>query len=187
MRLKEFIYFIIIFTIIYFLSLYIYDQIKNKKALNKKNEEDKNTIKLEEFNKFAKFYNVIITFQEDVLEKLSIILHSNIEINMQQICNDFNISVDELIVIILYLEYNDLIGKRAIVKNQNCTCQLTEKDESLILKYSLLFFDKFDYETMLQKGGFGSEAEIKYMDNRYLIPGVIIKDSTIYYYGDNYE
>ena len=39
MRLKEFIIFIVIFTIIYFVSFYLYDKYKNKKALeNSENE-----------------------------------------------------------------------------------------------------------------------------------------------------
>ena len=99
----------------------------------------------------------------------------------------YNITIDEFIVVILYLEYKDLIKKRIISKQLDSTSPLSEKDEDLILKYSLLFFNKYNYNTLIEKAGFGAEQELDYMMKKLIIPGVKIENSNIYYIGDSNE
>ena len=120
----------------------------------------------------------------DIIRNLFNELENNLSITLSEMANKYNISKDELIVIILFLEYKDLIKKRIISQNLDRTTPLTEKEESLILKYSLLFFNKFDYKTILEKAGFGAEQEIQYLMEKKLLPGVKIENNNLIYVGD---
>ena len=114
-------------------------------------------------------------------------IKNNYSISLSQISAKYNISINELIIVILYLEYKDLIIKRSISKNLDCTSPLTEKEEALVLKYSLLLFNKYDYNSLIKNAGFGAEKELDYMMNKLIIPGIRIENSTIYYVGDSNE
>ena len=187
MRLKEFIIFIIIFTIIYFLAFYIYDQIKNKKAVQKKNEESIEAVNLAEYIKFALFYGLNSMIDENLFKMMFNFLHDNVVINLQDTANAYQISIDEIVILILFLEYKDAITKRCILKEKNCTTRLTDNEDGLCVKYSIWFYNKNDYNTILQKAGFAGQNEISELQSKNLIPGIIIKDNQIYYYGDSHE
>ncbi|MBR4672230.1 MAG: hypothetical protein IKO78_03385 [Bacilli bacterium] len=182
MRFKEFIIFIIIFTIIYILFFVIYDYIRNKKAVQKSEESKEKLFDITSYYKFALFYGINSSINENVLKNIKNNIESNINISLSQCAKNENVSVAELITIILFLEYEDLIKKRAIIESQDCTIPLSETDDSLLLKYSILLINKFDYKTIIEKGGFNSEKEIDYLNSRKLLVGVKINDKNIEYY-----
>ena len=184
MRLKEFIIFIIIFTIIYFLSFWIYDYISNKKALKKLNEKKEQLLTKEKFKIFCNFYNVNTEVNSEVIHAVYINAKDNLILSFSKLAELYNISKDEAILLVLYLEYIGFIKKMAILSDNDTTSLLTEYDNSLITKYALYFNNKFDYNTIIQRTGLNSDKELNYLNNKFLIPGVRIINSTIYYIGD---
>lgn len=185
MRFKEFLIFIIIFTILYFVSFAIYDYITNKKAVQKRDEDKEKLFNIQLYFKYAEFYLIHSTINEELLKKITSDLASNLVISLSGYSQENNISVEELIIIISFLEYEDLIPKRAVLIHQDCTTPLTEKDETLILKFSLLFINKYNYKTVLEKAGFNSDKEIEYLSSRNLLIGMkIIDQNLIYFEGD---
>lgn len=187
MRLKEFIIFIIIFTILYVLFFMVFDYFKNKSALEKNKEDKEKNFDTNQFTKFAKFYDIVTEINTEIIKSIYMDIKNNYSISLSQISAKYNISINELIIVILYLEYKDLIIKRSISKNLDCTSPLTEKEEALVLKYSLLLFNKYDYNSLIKNAGFGAEKELDYMMNKLIIPGIRIENSTIYYVGDSNE
>lgn len=184
MRLKEFIIFIIIFTIIYFLGFYIYDSIVNKKASEKRDKEVKDTINIEKYKIFCNFYNVTPSIDKSILEAIHVTLKQSLNNDLNQLVSAYSISMNELIVAILFLEYIGIIKTRKILVENNCCVPLKESDEVLMMKYSLMFSNKFDYDTVTKRIGLNSDKELLYMSTHYMMPGVILKDKILYYVGD---
>ena len=184
MRLKEFIIFLIIFTIIYVLFFVIYDYFANKKSVEKGKLQKESLFQLDKYAKFANFYQITPTISEIALRSLAEDLKNNLIINITPIAEKNNISKDELIIAILYLEYLGLIRKRAIIYNNDCTAPLNENEQNLVVKYSLYFSNKYDYQTIIHNVGINSDKEIDYLYGRYLLPGIRIDNSTISYVGD---
>ena len=187
MRLKEFIIFIIIFTILYISFFIIFDHFSNKIVLEKNKEKKESAFDINQFKFFASFYNITTNINIDTIKSIFFDIKDNYSISLSQMASKYNITIDEFIVVILYLEYKDLIKKRIISKQLDSTSPLSEKDEDLILKYSLLFFNKYNYNTLIEKAGFGAEQELDYMMKKLIIPGVKIENSNIYYIGDSNE
>ncbi len=184
MRLKEFIIFIIIFTIIYVLFFVIYDIIMNKKSNEKRKEDVNNLISINKYLKFIKFYNLNSTLTEENLKNIfqELKISANNDINM--LSSKYGIEYNEVLAIILFLEYIGVIKKRKILIDNNCCVPLSETEESLVLKYSILLSNKMDYNSIIQRMGIGSDKELEYLNSNYLIPGVIINDKNIMYVGD---
>lgn len=184
MRLKGFIIFIIIFTIVYFVGFYIYDRFASKKATEKINKEAKNTIDLDKYRIFCSFYNITPSVDKNVLEALQTSLNLTLNNDLNQLASTYSISINELIVIVLFFEYLGIIKMRKILTENNCCVPLKSNDESLLLKYSLVLSNKFDYDTITKRIGLNSDKELLYMSNNYLMPGIILKDKILYYVGD---
>ena len=111
-------------------------------------------------------------------------LKLNIIINLTPVANDNNISKDELIVVILFLEYLGLIRLRCILYGNDCTAPLNDMEQGYVMKYSLYFSNRYDYRTIVSSAGLNSDKEIDAMCRRYIVPGIRIVDSVIYYVGD---
>ncbi len=184
MRLKEFIIFIIIFTIIYVLFFKIYDHFANKKAIERGKLQEENLFSLDKFNKFATFYGITSSITLGSLRNLAFDLKNNLIINLTPIAEKNNISKDELIIAILYLEYTGLIKKRSIIYENDVTAPINEAEQSALVKYSLYFSNKYDYHSIVQNVGLNADKEIDYLYRRYLLPGVKIDNSIISYVGD---
>lgn len=184
MRLKEFIIFIIIFTVIYFLGFWIYDYISNKKALKKSEETKEKLLTKEKFKIFCNFYNVNTDISSEIIKAVYANAKANLTLSFTKLVELYNISKDEAILIILFLEYLGFINKRVILIDKDTTSLLTEYDNSLITKYALYLNNKFDYNTIIQRAGLNSDKELEYLNNKFLFPGVRIINSTIYYIGD---
>ncbi len=184
MRLKEFIIFIIFFTIIYIVAFAIFDYFQRKKDLKKANLNKQNLITINKYQKFASFYQITPLATEEILKNICTTIKQNYYINISSLSNDFNIDSNELIVIILFLEYIGIIKKRGISFDSNSTFPLNNNDESLIMKYSLYFSNKMDYNTIITNAGFNSTKELEYLYSKFLLPGIIIDNNTVYYVGD---
>ena len=187
MRLKPFIIFIIIFTICYYGGWYLFDCYKNKKDMEKTAKDNYEMININNLIKFASFYEVNITIDNTRLVALYEEMKQLISAKLSELATKYNVSVEELIIAILFLEYKGLVRTRTINVNLDTITKLTDKEESLIIKYSLLFSNKYDYKTLVTNAGFGSEKEIDYMMEKYLVPGVKLDNQTIYYIGDENE
>ena len=183
MRLKEFIIFLIIFTICYFLFFYFYDVFTNKKALEKNEKDTKTLIDLDKYYIFSSFYGIDSHITGSIINLLYFELKQSLNNNLEELSLKYSISIEEVIVVIMFLEYSGVIMKRKIIGGNNCV-SLNNNDETLILKYSLLFANKSDYETIVKEMGITTLKELNYMSEHYLIPGIIFKDSTLTYVGD---
>ena len=106
------------------------------------------------------------------------------QLTQNQLASTYSISINELIVIVLFFEYLGIIKMRKILTENNCCVPLKSNDESLLLKYSLVLSNKFDYDTITKRIGLNSDKELLYMSNNYLMPGIILKDKILYYVGD---
>ncbi len=184
MRLKEFIIFIIIFTIIYFLSFAIYDYFQNKKDIKKASSNKEELINSNSYKKFASFYQITSNIEEQVLKNIATTIQNNYYINLSSFSNEWNITVNELIIVILFLEYIGIIKKRGISYDSNSTFPLNDNDESLIVKYSLYFSNKMEFNEIIRNAGFNSTKELEYLYSKFLLPGIIIDNNSIYYVGD---
>ena len=187
MRLKKFIIFILIFTIFYFVGFYIYDRFKNKKYLKKKEEHDIDLINIENYRRFAIFYHLDYKAEAKTILDIYYEIKNHYFISLSSVSRKYNISINEIVTIILFLEYYSLINKRKISVEKDMTFNITESDSSLILKYSLLISNKYEYSSIIQKAGFNSCNEFKYLYDNFLFPGVIFNNNTVIYFGDCYD
>ena len=187
MRLKQFIIFIIIFTILYFSLFAIYDHFSNKKNLKKLEESKKNLLSIKHYYFFASFYNINSSITEEVLKLIYKDLTDNLIVNLSAFNDKYNVSKEEAIVIILFLEYLELIKRRVISYERDTASPLTEYDNSLVVKYTLYFMNKYDYNTIVGRVGINSDKELAYINSKYLVPGVRIIDKVVYYVGDYHE
>lgn len=184
MRLKEFIIFIIIFTIIYFVGFAIFDHFQRKRDLKKASINKQKLIDLNKYQKFASFYQISPIATQEILNNIYTSIQNNYYINLTTFSSGFGISPTELVVIILFFEYIGIINKRGISLNNDCTIPLNDNDESLIMKYSLYLSNKMDYNSIIRGAGFNSNKELEYLNSKLLLPGVIINNNEIYYVGD---
>lgn len=184
MRLKEFTIFIVIFTIGYTLFFFILDKISDKISEKNNMKEKDNLLNTDKLKKFANFYQIDININREKLLDMYKYLLENTNINLNEFANKCSITPQELIIIILYLEYAGLIKKRCILKEENCTVPINTKDEILIAKYGLYTSNKFDYNSIVSKVGLNSDKELEYLNERFLMPGVILVNQTLYYVGD---
>ena len=184
MRLKPFIIFIIIFTIIYFVALAVYDHFTNKKDEKKTAESNLLLLNLEKLKKFALFYNLNITINEETLRIMYEELRTINSIPISSLTGKYNITKEELIVIIEYLEYLGLMKTLSIHTNQDLISSLDTKEDSIVIKYSIQFSNKYDYNTIIRNVGLGADKEIQTIIDNHLIPGVKFENSTLYYVGD---
>lgn len=184
MRFKEFIIFIIIFTIIYFTSFILYDKYKNKKDIENTENNNFLSIDLNKYHKYASFFGINSLINIESLREIYLMLKNNIVIKISELSLKYNITDEELITIIEYFEYIGILKRKSIHKKEDIIKNVDDKEDALIVKYSILFSNKYDYNTILRNGGFGSEKEINQIIEYHLIPGIKIQDKIIYYVGD---
>jgi hypothetical protein len=155
------------------------------KRSNEKREEDiNNSISLAKYLKFISFYNLNSSLTEENLKNIYRELKANTNNDINMLSSTFGIEYNEVLAVILYLEYISVIRKRKISIENNCCIPLTDTDQSLILKYSLMLSNKMDYNTIIQRAGINSDKELDYLNRNYLMPGVKLEDKNIVYVGD---
>lgn len=190
MSLKEFIIFIIIFTIVYILFFIIYDKIINKTENKKLNDKAKNSIKLENYIEFSKFYgieskmtinNLLSIFSD--YKTIGISDFNLEEIAKKNVCDKY-----EIAVVISYFEYIGLFKRNTILLTTNSIIENPMVEQTLISKYYTLLSNKSDIETIKKTIGESYYSDLTTINEKFLFPGVRFIDQNIYYYvGDKNE
>ena len=184
MRVKEFIFFIIIFTILYFLILRIYDYYKGKKDIKEKEKRNLELINFDNYSKYAKFYNIVTTVNENTLKSIYLDIKDLDNYKISNLWNRYNLSLEEVIVIIEYFEFIKIINIKSINVENDEVLRPNENEELLLVRYYSFFSNKYDYKTIMQNKGLNGEKELETLIKSHLIPGIRIIDKTIYYLGD---
>ena len=184
MRIKEFLIFLLIFTIIYILFFLVYDYINNLKINKKSKEKALTLINIDSYNNFARFYGLSLGISKElILNIYDDIKHLN-SICISEFSKKYNISVNVFIVIIIYLEYIELLGRKSISIESDSINELSSKEGNMVFKYSNFFKIKGSIEAFISSFGDISLSDLIYIDKFFLFPGVRYIDSKIYYVGD---
>ena len=184
MRLKEFIIFIIIFTIVYCLFFYVYDILVSKKANKTRKQDIDNIISINRYAKFCAFYNIKPMIDQILLKNLYFSFDKVINVDLKALAETYGLDINELVVVVLFFEYLGVIKMRKILAETGWCVPLDDSDEALSLKYSLFLSNKYDYDTIVKRTGINSDKELLYMNNNFLIPGAILNNGTLSYVGD---
>lgn len=184
MRLKEFLISVAIFTVIYVLFFIIYDAITLKMLIRKKKKEAYKKIDNNSFPTFALFYGLNATVDKEFIKKVydKYKIESNMKIS--EVSQSLNISNNEFVIILLYLEYLELSPERNIFLQADTTTPLTSIDQTLVNKYKYYINAKMDFNSIKEKMGVSTNNDLYYLDSRFIFPGVRIINSVIYYVGD---
>ena len=184
MRTKGFIIFIIIFTIVYFISLYIYDKLSVKLNNKKIMENASDLIDMNVFIKFANFYNLQVNVTKEIIVQIYMDVRQTESIKISFLGEKYKISNIEFVVIVLYLEYLKLIKSKNISLDNNFIKDMSYKEQNMVNKYSSYFNDKKDCDFIRQNVVGSSMDELNIISSSYLVPGVRMIDSKLYYVGD---
>ncbi len=184
MRLKEFVIFIIIFTILYITFFVVLDKITLKRQLKRARERVLSLMDEKKYYAFACFYGVQKTISKELLFSIYNDVQTLNTIKISDYSDKYQITPYELIIVILYFEYFQLIERKNIGFQENYIHDADYKDQALVYKYGSLFLDKLSYSEILAKLGNGANQELAYLQERFLIPGVRFLNSTLYYVGD---
>ena len=185
MRTNEFIFFTFIFTIGYILFFFIFDRISYKIQKNKERKNALNLISMETYLVFAGFYGL--------QGKTSIDNIHNIYRDLKDFSDSLNISKEalkysldayEYIVIILYLEYLNVIQRKCIIVERDIITKPTDTDSCLLSKYYTYLHDRKDVNGFVNFFGNNAINDLYYLNSKFLIPGIRFINNTLYYVGD---
>lgn len=184
MRLKEFLIYVGIFTVIYVLFFIIYDAVSLKLLIKKKKKQAYKKIDDNSFNKFALFYGLNASVDKDFIKKVYDKYKIDANLKISEVSTSLNISNNELVILLLYLEYLDLSPERNIFLQADTTTPLTTVDQTMVNKYKYYIDEKWDFNTIKDKMGVSTVNDLTYLDSRFIFPGVRIINQVIYYVGD---
>lgn len=184
MRTKEYVIFLLIFTVCYILFFIIYDKLSIKVMQKRTLKHAYSMIDIDKYNSFATFYGIRSNISEDVIKCVYNDFKNIVNVKISDYSNKYKISSYELVVIILYLEYFNLISKRNIIFENDLIINTTYIDQNLINKYYSLFYNKSDLKKISSTMGDSALNDINYLNSRFLVPGVRLINSTLYYVGD---
>ena len=111
MRTKEFIIFIIIFTIFYIIFFVLYDKFiksKNDKLILKLFDS---SVDINKYYKFSYFYGINSSLTKDKIFEIYNTCITNSNNRLSFIANKCSLNVNELVIVILYLEYLELLPR----------------------------------------------------------------------------
>ena len=184
MRERGFIIFIIIFTVLYTIFFLVYDNVSKKYYKKRLIKMAKSLIVMDKYLKFSSFYGIQGTASIDDIIKiyLDYIIDKNSTISI--VASYYKLNIVEFAVIILYLEYLDLIPRRIVSINNNFMKMLTFDDQKIIMKYEKFFREKKDYNYIISIVGKIAVDDLKNINNNNLIPGIRVLDSKVYYVGN---
>ena len=185
MRIKEFIIFIVAFTVVYFAFFFVYDVIHNKMEKSALEKRMKFLLDANRFARFAAFYGLTaITVTSESLFHIYTEVHTLEILSIAELSEKYHLSIYEFIVIIVYFEYCSLMGGKSVSVEDNKIQSMNTKDQELILRYGYFLSNKDSYDQVLAKTGNIAANDLKYFDVHFLFPGVRVLNSTIYYVGD---
>ena len=182
MRLKAFIIFLIIFTIAYIVFFIILDHINNKRndpTLLLKKELDIN-----KFYIFARFYSINTNLDIDSISNIYNLMKDTDNIKISYIAKEANVSNEEVIVVVLYLEYLNYLSEKTINTTSGMIMDFSLGDKEIFDKYINYFRNRNDYNTIINNAGSKAKDDLIYINNNYLVEGIKIVDNRIYYVGD---
>ena len=184
MRLKEFLIFLAIFTVCYILFFIVYDFlvsiITTKSEIKKANK----LINESDFQKFANFYGIQSTVTKDIIKKIYKYYNDEIDHRISSEAAIYNISSMEYVVVILFLEYLDLLYEESIYLNNDKISQPSLQEEDIRKKYVVYLHEKKDLETITSIMGSNAKNDLAFLDSIFLIPGVRFVNANLYYCGD---
>ena len=105
-------------------------------------------------------------------------------IKISELSQKLNITNNELVIVLLFLEYLEISPVRNINLQGDITTPLTSIDQTLVNKYAFYIDNKNSINTLRQKLGDSVDNDLYYLDSRFLFPGVRVINSVIYYVGD---
>ena len=182
MRLKAFIIFIIIFTIFYIIFFILYDRFRDKQ--NDSAKILKKEIDINKFYNFTKFYNVNTNMNINNIMTVYDLMKDTDNIKISYIANQANLSNEEVIVTVLYLEYLNYLCEKTINTDNDMIMDFSINDKALFDKYITFFRSKIDFNSLLVNCGSQAKEELMYINKYYIVEGVKIIDNKIYYAGD---
>ena len=184
MRVKEFLIFIIIFTICYIIFFIIYDKVVSKNNSNRLYKYVSSLIDINKYLSFARCYGINGTVDKDKIIKIYNDIKNKDKIIISDTAKSNNISINEFIVIIVYLEYLKIISQKNIYLEGNIINTINSRDSMITQKYLEFFNNKCNLGDITNKMGRNSINDIYYINSNYLVPGVRLIDSNIIYVED---
>ena len=182
MRLKAFIIFIIIFTIAYIVFFILYDRFRDKQ--NDSSKLLKQELDMIKFSNFSKFYNVNTNITIDNILNIYNLMKDTDNIKISYIANEANVLKEEVIVVVLYLEYLNYLSEKTINTDMDMIMDFSNNDKVLFDKYITFFRNKIDYNSLVANNGTGTNEGLLYINKYYIVEGVRIINNRIYYAGD---
>ncbi len=184
MRLKEFIIFIIIFTVLYIIFFVVLDKIALKKSIENEKKRIQSYMNTSIYYPFANFYGIQSTITNELLYTIFLEIQQMSNMKISTYSTKYQISSYEFIVILLYFEYFHLIGRKSVSFEDDFITQASYADQNLIYKYGSYFLAKSDFPKILANMGNIAISDITYLNRKFLIPGVRVVNSNIIYVGD---
>ena len=182
MRLKGFFITTIIFTVFYILFFFVFDKIvlANEQKRNKKRIDS--ILDESRFSLFAQFYGLNTVVPRNILERIFNEVPRMPSISISSCSSNYQITPYEFIVAVVYLEYYHLMELKEVYFDGNVMIPVRQNNLSLILKYQPFFVKKTVYNDIVENIGQSAIREMDSLNQLYLIPGVRIINSQIYYY-----
>ncbi|MBE6157180.1 MAG: hypothetical protein E7160_00065 [Firmicutes bacterium] len=187
MRLEEFKYFIIIFTVAYIFLCIIIEICSNKIQCKKKKKFIEYLLSPEGFLPFAQFYGINSTCSKEVLTCIYEEIRLSKRFKISQYSNKYKVTPYQFAVIVVYLEYYKLIPKKKIYLEDDYITPVDYTDQHMMYKYGALFLSRSSYEQIQSKIGSTASRELIEIDKYFLYPGFRFINSIAYYIGGQDE
>ena len=184
MRTKEFTLFIIIFTIVYIVFFVVLDKILDKKAIKDARKHAESMINMEQYKKFASFYGLQATASQETILSIYDSFKTGRDCIISTEAQNYNLPNLEFVVVILYLEYLGLIIKKIIALDVDSMKKTTFVEQNMFQKYNTYFQEKTAIDSIIAAMGQNAMNDLSTMDKQFLMPGVRLIDSKLYYVGD---
>ncbi len=185
MRVKEFIMFIIVFTICYVGFFVFFDIVHNKNSQKKQEKRLHNLFQTNKILVFLKFYgieNPVVT--GELLKSIYEEIKNMSSISISVYSEKYGIQPYEFVVCVLYLEYFQFISRKSVSVENDLMKTIDSTDQQLIMKYGTFFSEKKSYQQIIDIVGDTAVKELNDCNQCFLTPGVRIINSTVYYVGD---
>ena len=184
MRTKGFILFIVIFTIFYIVFFIMFDKLSTAKAIKQARKHAESLINMEQYAKFANFYGIQATAALEVILRVYDDFNKGKDCIISEVSKVYNLNSLEFVVVILYLEYLNLMSKKLISLEGDSMTRTTFVEQNMLQKYNTYFQEKQDLNTIVGSMGKNALTELSTMDKGFLMPGVRLINSKLYYVGD---
>lgn len=184
MRVKEFVIFILIFTVLYTIFFLLYDKISGARDKKRLINNAKSLIDIEKFNKFCLFYGIQSNVSLDLIINIYLDYFVDKNCYLSLAAANYGINSLEFVVIILYLEYVGLIHNKKFSLTDNYMKNMDYNDQCLVKKYDELIKEQKTYEMITSSMSGPVNDDLNNIESYFLIPGVRVVDSNIYYVGD---